>query len=803
MRKFLFFLIASCLTQSAHASEGLLNKLLSPGPLMQGHRELERADCLKCHELNKGVPDVKCLDCHKEIRKNVIEKSGYHGLMDKRCISCHSDHKGKDFDSTKIDLQAFDHKLTGYKLAGKHATISCQECHQETRAKMATRKNDIHFIALPTSCAECHKKDDIHKFSGKYKTMACNECHTEKTWNKDVKFNHDKDTSYVLEGKHQELKCVDCHKNEKTGLYKYKFPELKDRQCLSCHEDQHKEKFGKKFQSGDCLQCHTMKSWKLTKFDHDTTGYPLKGKHADVTCIDCHKQTDKASLGKDLNYKGLRQDCLACHDNFHKFSAAPGRKIGELNTCTACHTEASWRSSFDHNKDTAYKISGKHLGLKCNDCHTPNTANKAFRQYNWPKLSEKTCENCHRSPHKETFSKENLEKKCTDCHSDTGWRLSKGTKFDHDSLTRFPLEGKHREISCKSCHEVNTKEVYSFPSFDKKFCIDCHAGPHKGQFSEKFQHNACAECHNSNSFLDRIPFKHSATRFELTGKHSSLKCDACHIPTIDRFSVKPFRFKSKFVFDHKNKGFCLDCHFNVHHDQFHEKFSQRACLQCHTTQTFEKQKPFDHFETSFPLKGMHRELSCTQCHTQTKTFFPSSTNHMNRYIFNFPQGECIGCHKDPHRDAYGKQCASCHQEDYWKNIKSFHKNFTLTGVHQSLSCTECHTDNRKLTGMNGNCFSCHQKDDVHRGALQNCGECHRQVLWENPKFQHGLTRFALRGAHRVLDCNSCHANGIYKGLPNNCVDCHLSEALAFPGSPNHSLLLNRSCTECHNQFSFR
>ncbi len=43
-------------------TEGLLNKLLAPGPLIEGHHDLEKADCLKCHTPREGIPDAKCMD---------------------------------------------------------------------------------------------------------------------------------------------------------------------------------------------------------------------------------------------------------------------------------------------------------------------------------------------------------------------------------------------------------------------------------------------------------------------------------------------------------------------------------------------------------------------------------------------------------------------------------------------------------------------------------------------------------------------------------------------------------------------
>ena len=82
---FLFFaLLTSSLARADEKSEkfeGLLNKLLAPGPLVLGHENLEHKDCLKCHEAGGGVPNKNCLDCHKDINAHVEAKKHFHGLM--------------------------------------------------------------------------------------------------------------------------------------------------------------------------------------------------------------------------------------------------------------------------------------------------------------------------------------------------------------------------------------------------------------------------------------------------------------------------------------------------------------------------------------------------------------------------------------------------------------------------------------------------------------------------------------------------------------------------------------------------
>jgi hypothetical protein len=566
--------------ENGQASEGLLNKLLAPGPLIEGHKDLERSRCLECHTPRLGVPDSKCLVCHDLIKAEVLTKTGFHGLSTKTCIQCHSDHKGREFDSTKVDQKTFDHKLTGFPLEGKHASLNCTDCHTEKRKEVTKlsqlpRPNDPYYLGLKSSCVSCHAKDDVHFFQGK---------------------------------------------------------------------------FAKK----DCSECHGVIGWKPAK-------------------------------------------------------------------------------NFDHDTQTQYPITGRHLTVSCEKCHVvvADSQPKA-RIYQWPDLTTKTCENCHTSPHKKTFSPALLEKHCTECHTDQGWHVilqsgQSGHHFEH-SATRFPLTGAHSSLNCKECHLVAGSEVYKF--------------------------------------------------------------------------------------SHLKEGFCIDCHQNVHLRQFEAPFSAQTCTQCHTTQSFEKRLPFDHDTTDFKLAGKHSGLDCTKCHTPTPELFPlllaprgtpRAVHSMSKYIFaSKAQQFCVDCHTDPHKGANGTSCMQCHNEQSWKGgAASFHQNFQLTGVHYTLQCNECHVGSRKLEGQSQNCVLCHEKDDIHGRMLPNCQTCHEQQFWEATKFKHSMTNFPLLGAHRTIDCNACHANNIYKGLPSTCNICHIKDALSFTGQPNHQLLLGISCSNCHNQFSFR
>jgi hypothetical protein len=754
---YLFFTLLMGLSLSLKVngeSEGLLNKLLAPGPLITGHKDLEKSDCLKCHGAGKGLPDSKCLDCHKEIKPFVEKKLGFHGNVNKACFECHADHKGRTFDSTLIDTKTFDHTLTGYKLEGKHADIQCNECHKSKRQKKSIRPQDIAYLGKSTSCISCHKKDDPHFFKDKYAKMDCNSCHAFTSWKKDLTFNHSSDTKYKLKGKHAELKCNDCHLiDKKKSTYQYQWPNLAQKDCLSCHKD-----------------------------------------------------------------------------DFHKFNKSDEKsfKLGDLNKCSTCHTETKWKEvhDFNHSAQTRYPIDGKHTDLKCDECHFPHdkklksaplskmsTYLSKVGTYKWPQLESKTCEVCHDSPHLKEFSKDLLLKKCTECHTTQSWyTLKEGGGFDHNK-SRFALTGDHKEIRCSECHGPSGKQVFKFKSADKDFCIDCHNNIHKDQFSAKYENKKCSECHSTDKFSERLRFDHKNTNYDLLGSHTKIKCQECHIQTQTKVAIltpnsdkktfpegKSFQL-GLFKFDQLKEKECLSCHSDYHKGQLGNN-----CKSCHNENKW-SESTFNHDKDSkYHLVDKHSQLKCSKCHLPSNTqtvIFKKETRPLIHYK---PLGQtCIDCHKDPHKGSFGKQCQECHSERGWKLTRNFHKNFTLTGVHYALECSECHKDGRKLAGLSQQCISCHLKDDVHSGTLANCKECHQQQFWDISAFRHSMSRFPLRGAHRTLDCFDCHKGGVYKGLASQCYTCHSRDANSAT-SFNHTSPFNyvySDCTDCHlQQFSF-
>lgn len=810
----LLILIFLILTSTLSAEEGLLSKLLSPGPLIEGHKDLEHTECLECHTAAEGIDNNKCLDCHKEIKKSVQNKKSFHGRQSKPCYECHIDHKGRAYNSTKVNLKTFDHNKTDYKLVGAHKKIKCKECHTTKRTKKPIRKSGTRWFGQQKNCNSCHKSDDIHKFQGDFAKKECSSCHGELSWKKDITFDHKKDTGYALLGSHNKLKCDKCHTPINKTTNKYKWPKLKTDKCLSCHKDVHKNNLSPKFRGGNCAKCHNNNSWKIKSFDHRVTNFPLKGKHSRIDCVKCHKG-QKTSERKNFKWTGLKQQCSYCHNDYHSYAGQSSQRFGKLSDCMQCHKDGGWKQNinFNHNYDTRFDITGKHKKNKCFDCHVAakgqNKNKPKKRIYHWAQLDKKTCETCHKSPHKKEFSKKLLQKKCTACHTTEGWdrtvgKAGKNGAIDHNT-TRFPLTGKHKKVKCNDCHIVNGKRKFKFPLAEKKFCNNCHKNVHKKQFSSKFSQKSCAECHTTNNFKKFKVFNHNKTKFKLTGKHKDFKnkCGSCHIKTNKMMPTTPPKPARKFIFASKSKGYCQDCHKNVHTKQFHKKFSKKSCADCHTTKTFKKRPTFDHDMTRFPLKGKHKDNKCTECHKKTKRTIPTKPpKPMRKYIFpKLESKNCNNCHKDPHRGAFGSKCYQCHNENSWKSSKNFHRNFDMSGVHYTLTCEECHTKDRKLEGLSSQCILCHQKDDIHARTLPECSDCHRQSFWEINAFQHSTSLFPLLGAHRTLECSACHQQGTYAGLTNDCQGCHAARATTVT-SPDHSSDAFTECKSCHNQFSF-
>jgi hypothetical protein len=332
---------------------------------------------------------VGCIECHKTEMVNGKKVQRFKGLVFNNCTGCHQDvHKGKFGQNCKEchteesfhfnkEMKAFNHDKTSFKLIGKHKQVDCKECH----------KGSLMTPLKHNNCFDCHK--DYHKgeFNTKNSKPDCIECHTNDGFTPSTftveKHNKGK---FKLEEAHLATSCNACHKKDGKN---WTFRNIGSR-CVDCHQNEHKGFIEDKFMSNeDCQACHTVKSWKVEKFDHDKTGYTLEGAHATTACSDCHYGKNENGV-RTQQFKGLSKECSSCHKDSHVGQFAVNGKTD----CTSCHGLDKWENSkFDHNT-SRFKLDGAHATVKCEECHKQVVDEKG--KYIAYKFADISCASCHK-----------------------------------------------------------------------------------------------------------------------------------------------------------------------------------------------------------------------------------------------------------------------------------------------------------------------------------------------------------------------------------------------------------------------
>lgn len=467
-------------------------------PLRNAHAKV--ADCAACHVAGKRWREAPqaCVACH---RNDDVHK----GSLGAQCADCHADTRWRD--------TRFDHATTRFALAGAHTDTPCEACHKPGRP----------YTDAPDTCNGCHRDDDFRKgHRGRYGER-CDSCHDARAWRPAALFDHERDTRYALRGKHRAVRCDSCHtgslQRDKPGTEcvachrsddahkgslgndcatchqeagwktvarfdhaRSRFPLLgqhADADCKACHktsayretpvdcigchraDDKHRANLGEA-----CGACHGERSWKIPRFDHGQTRYPLRGGHLQAACSDCHADATR--------YRGTSTDCLACH-------RSDDRHEGQLGArCDSCHGEQSWRTTrFDHAR-ARFALVGAHLKVECKACH----ASPRYRD------AASDCAACHRADDKHRGA---LGARCDSCHNARAWPL---VRFDHERDARWRLDGAHRRVACAACHAAPAPAGRTIAAVGRD-CIACHRGddPHDGAFGTR-----CDTCHQASDW---------------------------------------------------------------------------------------------------------------------------------------------------------------------------------------------------------------------------------------------------------------------------------------------------------------
>jgi len=501
-----------------------------------------------------------------------------------------------DLSRAHANLEGISNCTKCHHIGEQVRNQECLSCHTEI-AKLQIEKRGYHYFSevAKKNCFDCHSEHHGRNF----RIVNFNE----------KNFNHDK-TGFILTGKHSKIKCEDCHKPEFIRDEKIKkrigtFIGLRSA-CADCHQDVHKTTLGNK-----CENCHSSESFSpAVKFNHNNAKYVLNGAHVKVECIKCHP-TEMENGKKYQKFKGLVfGSCNSCHQDIHK------GKFG--NKCESCHVTDSFRTiknleKFDHGK-TNYPLIGKHVSVKCDDCHKGGLKVK-------PKYEK--CISCHQDFHNGEFIKNGLQTDCTICHDLNGFNFTSFTIERHSS-TKFSLTGGHLAIPCINCHKKNTKWEFRI---DGSNCIKCHQNVHGESITlTSYKGNNCEKCHSTDRW-SKVNFDHRLTKFELLGVHKEQDCRKCH-------SIKNEKTVKLISFTTKTE--CVACHKDVHAGQF-KKNGIVDCGRCHHINNW-KPDLFDHNKTTFPLEGAHLKQPCYKCH---KTIVDEKGKYTN---YKFGEVKCALCH---------------------------------------------------------------------------------------------------------------------------------------------------------------
>ena len=233
-----------------------------------------------------------------------------------------------------------------------------------------------------------------------------------------------------------------------------------------------------------CAACHLVEGWEKVRFNHDPTGFPLRGAHVNVTCTGCH--------GKGFDTQ-VADTCSGCHRDRH---------AGEFGLhCEGCHDEKTWHPLFqaDAHRRTNFPLIGKHALIPCTECHA-NVRDRTFAG------APVRCDACHEADFMRTaaisidHTAANYSRECQTCHNTLHFFPARVDR--HDACFRI-TSGSHHGIRCLGCHSSPPAAAFTGACATGTFtCAECHSHAcarsdlqHKTVMGYQCTNAKCYECH--------------------------------------------------------------------------------------------------------------------------------------------------------------------------------------------------------------------------------------------------------------------------------------------------------------------
>jgi hypothetical protein len=204
-----------------------------------------RIRCESCHAGADLTPiyatsDANdCIGCHQR-----DYDQAHSGVFSTSCLDCHTNETWSGV--------TFDHRAAtgGYELAGAHAVIACDACHDAGTGVLrfaAANQND---------CIACHQPDYDGAHANDGFPPTCLSCHTDVTWNGATFADHDAQFFPIFSGAHRGKwsDCATCH----AAPNNYQVFD-----CITCHDhnqqkmdDKHSGESRYAYNSAACFNCH-------------------------------------------------------------------------------------------------------------------------------------------------------------------------------------------------------------------------------------------------------------------------------------------------------------------------------------------------------------------------------------------------------------------------------------------------------------------------------------------------------------------------------------------------------------------
>jgi len=800
-------------------------------PLTGAHLTTE---CLQCHANGYAGTTTNCSDCHSANYNQASNPNHTALAIPNTCATCHTTEPGWQPATFPIHNQY-------YALNGAHASISanCTTCHNGN------------YTSTPNTCIGCHitnynQTNNPNHALAQFPTD-CQTCHTESAWTPST-FNHDGQYFPIYSGTHNNewTTCDECHTNPSNfAVFTC---------TTACHpqsqtNNDHQGVGGYQYNSNACLQCHPNGN-SAGAFNHNTSPFPLTGGHNEVDCMACHA----------YGYAGTTMICGDCHAaNYNQTTNPNHSAINIPNTCTDCHTtNPGWQPATFSIHNNYYALNGAHAAIanNCATCHNGN--------YN---TTPNTCVGCHLNNYNQTTNPNHATAQfptdCQTCHTESAWTPS---TFYHDGQY-FPIySGTHNNewTTCDECH-TNPSNFAIFTC-----TTACHPqsqtnNDHQGVNGYQYNSNACYQCHPTGNSSGA--FNHTSTAFPLTGAHTNVLCEQCHTngyagTTMICGDCHANNYGQTTNPNHQAIGIpntCADCHttnpgwqpatFPIHNNYYaltgahttianncdnchngNYNTTPNTCVGCHLDNYNQTTNP-NHSVAQFPTE-------CQSCHT-TNGWTPSTFDHDGQYFpiysgtHNGEWTTCDECHNNPSNFAQFTCTTACHPQSQTNNehqgisgysynsnacyqchptgsgASGFNHNttnFPLTGAHNNVECSLCHTNG--YAGTTTACGDCHagaynQTNNPNHTSLNlstTCSNCHTtNAGWQPALFPDHNNYYVIQGAHTAItDCNDCHNNN-FNTAPNTCVGCHQSNYNQTT-NPNHSSAqYPTTCEMCHTQ----